>query len=304
MRAGAGGRGREEGRGPRRGAAVRNKALPCRRGTVRGGSPPAKGAAAGRRGRWRRLPGPEAGRARGGSSPWAPRRLWEPRYRRERESGSTFYLPRYRRPHCGVRWRRSGSLASRCGPSSWEKRRSGPSGWRRLRASRRHLSQSAARADGCVLSPPPGPPLSKKPRPTAARPPPSRQFPRGLKVWLLAAGGRTRVGRWGGGQVSRGAAKNARGARERGEAGSVTFAAGSGPAFESWFPRSASLLGPPPHLRRRCVFPPQPRRARPGSGCSSEVSALTRRELCLSSAAWPAFWKSAAGSFPPQLHKG
>lgn len=46
---------------------------------------------------------------------------------------------------------------------------------------------------------PQGPPLSEKPRPTDTRPPPSRQFPRGLNVWWLAAGGRTRVGPWGGG---------------------------------------------------------------------------------------------------------
>ncbi|XP_045705652.1 serine/arginine repetitive matrix protein 3-like [Phyllostomus hastatus] len=69
MRAEAGGRGRAEGRRPRRGAAVRSGAPPCRRGRIRGGSPPAEGAVAGRRGRGSRLPGPGVGRARGGSSP-------------------------------------------------------------------------------------------------------------------------------------------------------------------------------------------------------------------------------------------
>lgn len=80
MRAGAGGRGRAGGGGRGGGAAVRSEAPPCRRGRAgaRGGSRPAKGAVAGRLGRWRSLPRPEAGRARGGSSPWAPRRLGEP----------------------------------------------------------------------------------------------------------------------------------------------------------------------------------------------------------------------------------
>lgn len=65
------------------------------------------------------------------------------------------------------RRRLSGSLASRCGPSGWERRRSARAGRRRLRAPRRYLSQSVARVDGCVVLPAPRGRLSEKPRPTA-----------------------------------------------------------------------------------------------------------------------------------------
>lgn len=81
MRAGAGGRSREEGPETRRrrGRQERGPSMPP--GRAGAGSRTERGAVAGWPGRGLSLPGPEAGRARGGSSPWTPRRLWVPQVR-------------------------------------------------------------------------------------------------------------------------------------------------------------------------------------------------------------------------------
>lgn len=63
---------------------------------------------------------------------------------------------------CWVRWRWSGSLASRSGRSSWETRRGGRAGWRRLWAPLTHLSQSAVGAGACVDLPAPRGRLSRR----------------------------------------------------------------------------------------------------------------------------------------------
>lgn len=109
------------------------------------------------------------------------------------------------------RRRLSGSLASRCGPSGWERRRSARARRRRLRAPRRHFNQSAARVDGCVVLPAPRVRLSVKPRPTAARPPPSLG---GFRAVLISGLCQFKVGRgWAGGAAA-GCTRTRRGACE------------------------------------------------------------------------------------------
>lgn len=184
MRAGASGKGWEEGRGPRRlrGRQEQGSSMPPAEAGARGGSPPGKGAAAGRRGRWRLPPRPEAGRVRSGSSLWAPRRLWEPWCGWERATVSSFRLPLSCRPY------RAGAAAPERFPRELGQTQ-------QLGEEEERLCPAEALADSAQALHPisglsrrlrrsprlPGPPLSEKPRPTATRPPPLGGFRAVLK---------------------------------------------------------------------------------------------------------------------------
>lgn len=203
MRAGAGGGAGAE---ARRGGQARGSPMPPGEGQGRvsagegGGGRPARSLASSSRARGgacrrRRLLLPSSAPAQGALVRW------------ERAS-ERVSLPPPSVPSsspCWVRWRRSGSLASQCGPSSWEKRRGGRSGRRRLRASLRHLSQSVVRPDGCVGLPAPRARLSRR---SPAQLLPGRLPPGSFRVVLRSScrppvGGRGRGGGAAGGAGAR-----------------------------------------------------------------------------------------------------
>lgn len=198
MRAGARGRGREEGRGPRRrrGSQELGPSMPPGEGRGRGRGRVSAGKGGG--GRPARSLA-SSSRAGGGACP--PRLLplgsapaLGARVRvgaSERACPPSASLSSVVRTGLGRR-RLSGSLASLCGPSRWRRGGAARAGRRRLRAPLSHFSQSTARTDGCVVSPPPRARLSSI---SHAQLPssrlPFRRFPRGPNVWWLTAG-------WGG----------------------------------------------------------------------------------------------------------